>query len=323
MSQGLKHINKKNAIALAIALVFILVGVFYIRYVEPPRTFPTGSVVSVEEGDSLSKISIRLKEEGVVKSSQWLSNFIILLRGEAGVIAGDYYFESPESSFRIAKRLTAGSYGLDSIRVTIPEGFSVEEMASVFEARLPLFEAEKFLELTVDKEGYLFPDTYFFQPTVREEEVIRRMEKEFEDNLSLIRADLDQFGRPLEDVIIMASILEEEAVTTNDRRIVSGLLWERIRIGMPLQVDATFLKVNGKSTYELTRDDLATDSPYNTYLYRGLPPAPISSPGLDSILAAVKPIETPFLYYLSEEDGTIHYAEDLEEHNRNKILYIP
>lgn len=323
MNESLKHINKKNAIALTVALLLILVGVFYIRYVEPPQSFPAGSVVSIEEGSSLSEISEAFKEEGVVKSAQWLSNFIILLRGEAGVIAGDYYFAGPETSFKVAKRLVSGSYGLDPIRVTIPEGFSIEEMAVVFEAKLPLFETERFLAIASDKEGYLFPDTYFFQPTVGEEEIARRMEKEFEDNLLLIRADLEQFGRSLEEVIIMASILEEEAVTTNDRRIVSGVLWERIRIGMPLQVDAAFLKVNGKNTYELTREDLTIDSPFNTYLYRGLPPTPISSPGLDSILAAVKPLETPFLYYLSEEDGTMHYAEDLGGHNRNKTLYIP
>ena len=120
----------------------------------------------------------------------------------------------------------------------------------------------------------------------------------------------------------MASIIEREAITPEARRIVSGILWKRIKMGMPLQVDATFAYVNGKNTYELTAEDLHIDSKYNTYEYKGLPPGPICNPGLDSIIATIEPTATPYLYYLSEKNGTMHYAKTFEEHKMNKVKYM-
>jgi len=120
----------------------------------------------------------------------------------------------------------------------------------------------------------------------------------------------------------MASILEGEALTTSDRKLVAGVLWRRLEIGMPLQVDATFSYVNGKTTFELTLDDLKIDSPYNTYKYKGLPPTPINNPGLNSINAALYPTKTKYLYFLSGNDGKMHYARTFEEHKRNRQLYL-
>jgi UPF0755 protein len=120
----------------------------------------------------------------------------------------------------------------------------------------------------------------------------------------------------------MASLVEEETRTPADRRLVAGILWKRIKLGMPLQVDAVFPYINGKNTYEVTARDLKIDSPYNTYLYPGLPIAPIANPGLDSIKAAIEPAESPYLYYLSDRAGAMHYAKTFEEHKRNRELYL-
>jgi len=106
-------------------------------------------------------------------------------------------------------------------------------------------------------------------------------------------------GHTLEEIIIMASLIEGEAHTQEDREIISGILWKRLKLGLPLQVDASFAYVNGKTTKELTTDDLKIDSPFNTYLYKGLPPTPISNPGLESIKAAIHPLATPYLYFLN------------------------
>ena len=120
----------------------------------------------------------------------------------------------------------------------------------------------------------------------------------------------------------MASLLEEEARTTRSRQIISGILWKRIERGMRLQVDAVFPYILGKNTFELTLDDLAVDSPYNTYRYAGLPLGPISNPGLDSLRAALHPVQTPYLYYLSDKNGVFHWSRTYEEHLKKKKLYL-
>jgi UPF0755 protein len=120
----------------------------------------------------------------------------------------------------------------------------------------------------------------------------------------------------------MASIIEKEARTMEARQIIAGILWKRISIGMPLQVDVSFKYINGKVTEDLTLADLKIDSPYNSYLYKGLPPTPIANPGLDSIKATIKPIKTDYLYFLSDKNGGMHYAKDYAEHLHNKELYL-
>lgn len=120
----------------------------------------------------------------------------------------------------------------------------------------------------------------------------------------------------------MASILEGEARGREEMEIIAGILWRRIEIGMPLQVDTTFLYVNGKNTFTLTQADLKIDSPYNTYLYRGLPPTPISNPGLTAIRAALNPQPTPYLYFLTGRDGLMYYSRTHDEHVQKKTRYL-
>ncbi|MCX6701950.1 MAG: endolytic transglycosylase MltG [Candidatus Zambryskibacteria bacterium] len=178
----------------------------------------------------------------------------------------------------------------------------------------------QFLTLAKSNEGYLFPDTYFISKTAKSMDVINMMKENFEVKINSV-SGIATSTHKLKDIIIMASILEGEALP-KDRNIVAGILWKRLEMGMPLQVDSTFAYINGKNTYELTLDDLKIDSPYNTYKYRGLPPGPISNPGLEAIISAINPIKTKYLYFLTEKDGTIHYAKTFEEHKRNKELYL-
>ena len=123
-----------------------------------------------------------------------------------------------------------------------------------------------------------------------------------------------------QDTVIVASLIEKEVPDSNDRKIVSGILWKRLEIGMALQVDAVFPYITGKR--EVLLDDLKIDSLYNTYLYKGLPPGPIANPGLDAIDAARNPKETPYLYYFSGQDGNTHFAKTFAEHLRNKEKYL-
>ena len=129
-------------------------------------------------------------------------------------------------------------------------------------------------------------------------------------------------GRTQDEILTMASILEKEASKIKDRQQIAGVLWHRIDVGMPLQVDAVFPYIIGKNTFELTREDLAVDSPYNTYKYKGLPPGPIGNPGLDSILAAATPIKSKYVFFLSDKQGNFHYAVTYAQHLVNKAKYL-
>ena len=144
----------------------------------------------------------------------------------------------------------------------------------------------------------------------------------FGERIKILEEDIKKFGKSESDVIKMASILENEARLYESRQIVAGILWKRISLKIALQVDAAFKYINGKTTEDLTLDDLKINSPYNTYNRLGLPPTPISNPGLLAIKAAVNPIKTQYLYFLSDKSGNMHYAITLEEHAENKWKYL-
>jgi UPF0755 protein len=144
----------------------------------------------------------------------------------------------------------------------------------------------------------------------------------FSKNIAKIQPQIDAFGKPLSDVITMASLLEREAPKTYDRRVIAGILWKRVKLGMPLQVDAVFPYIIGKNSFDLTKNDLKTDSPYNTYTNLGLPPGPIANPSLDAILAAVAPVQTNYLYYLSDSNGTLYYSATYAQHLAAKQKYL-
>jgi UPF0755 protein len=207
--------------------------------------------------------------------------------------------------------------------VTLNEGQTIKEMAIVLGKTFENFDAQSFIELARGKEGYLFPDTYFFYENVRPEEVISLLEETFRNKLTGISAAIKTSGKTEAEIIKMASIVEREARGKEDRRIIAGILWKRLSIKMPLQVDAPFYYLFGKTSAELTLDDLALDSPYNLYKNAGLPPSPIANPGLEALQATVNPIVTDNLYFLSDNQGKMHYAVTHDEHVANKRKYLP
>ncbi len=309
---------------IGVLFVFLLSGVFfYAGAIRAPSGFPSGTIVTIPPGMTLSDAAFFLEEKQFIRASFPFIVFVHL-RGEGGrIIAGDYFFKTKETSLTIARMLNVGDSGLTPERITILEGWTAEDISRVLAERLPAFNEREFTRLSRGKEGYLFPDTYFFFPNEGAADVMKKLEGNFAARMKGIADTLRASKESVSDIVIVASILEKEAATTEDRRMIAGILWERLSIGMPLQVDAAFLYINGKNTYELTDEDLAIDSPYNTYRYRGLPPTPIGNPGLDAILAAATPIESEYLYYLSDMKGVVHYSETFEEHKEKKILYIP
>lgn len=308
---------------LLILCLSIIVGSLYARLIAPPDNFPDGILYEISRGTSLGGVADDLSLRHIIRSEFFFKGLVTLFGLGRGAVAGDYEFETAQNVFVVAYRIARGSYELSRIRITVPEGTSSAQMERLFDDRFYRFDSKRFLELGKKYEGYLFPDTYYFLPNVTAEEVVDTMLANYKSKVVDIADTIRSFGRPIRDVIIMASILEEEARTTESRRIIAGILWKRLAERMPLQVDATFAFVNGKMrSSDLSLEDLKIDSPYNTYVYRGLPPGPISNPGIDSILSTVTPIETKYYFYLSDEDGEMHYAVTHDEHVANKFRYL-
>lgn len=316
-----EHANRRS-IAIIIA-GGIMALVVYVSIIAPPAAFPTGQLITVPEGASASEVGMLLEEQGVVRQSLALQGAIRILGRDRGVRAGDYLFKEPTDLFSVARRVTTGAFGLEPIRIRIPEGATTKDMAKVYASNLQRFDAEKFIEKAQPQEGYFFPDTYFFLPNATEDTVIDAMRQNFDAQIQTLLGDITESGRPLEDVVIMASILEKEAHNYVDRQRIAGVLWRRIKIDMALQVDAAFLYSLGYTTFDLTNADLTNaDDPYNTYVHKGLPPGAIGSPSISSLRAAVNPIDEGYLFYLADRGGTTYYSKTYEEHLRKKALYI-
>lgn len=310
--------KKQKVIFLFFAVAFLAVVYAYVQ--RSPSDFPVGQVVTVYPGESLQEITNSLKEMNVIKHPFIFRTTVILLGGEKNVMAGDYLLDIREGSYSLARRLTHADFKVETVKATIPEGWNIFQIAEYLDKNLINFDEKLFLTLAKKEEGYLFPDTYFISPAIKPDRIIALMKSNFNDKMEDL--DIEDSDYSLHEIITMASILESEARTTESRRTIAGILWKRLSIGMPLQVDSTFLYVNGKNTYELTLNDLQIDSPYNTYKYKGLPPGPINNPGIDSIKSALNPISTKYLYFLSSRSGDMYYAKTFEEHKKNKELYL-
>lgn len=297
--------------------LFIACSLIFAFSILPSDTFVFPYTLSVERGDTVSSISKKLYENKIIRSRFLFETTILALGGEKRITEGDYLFEKPINVFSVAVRLALNDFGVQRVKITLPEGLTKEQMADIISKKLTNFDKEYFIENT--KEGYLFPDTYLVFPSKNTDYMINLLTKNFDKKIDSLSGDIRQQQRSLTDIIIMASLIEKESSGDNDREIISGILWKRLDSGIPLQVDAPFLYVLGKQSSELTKNDLKIDSPYNTYRYKGLPPAPIGNPGLESIKAAIHPKSSPYFYYLHSKDGKVYYAKTFTEHVKNRI----
>ena len=305
--------------------VLACVGIFIVGYlylVAPPSSFPTNQLLTIEKGATLYEISQTLHEHNYIQSPLLFRMSVTLVGGERSIEAGHYSFEMPYTSVGIAQQLVAQRSSVKALTVTIPEGFSIQQIADRLEKTLPSFDRTTFLQEAQAYRGTLFPDTYKFAPGTSEKQIVRRMREIFRRRLQSVSDQIAASQYSQEEIVIMASLLEKEAETMEDRRKIADILWRRLERGMPLQVDAAFEKVNGKNSYELTTEDLQRDDPFNTYTNTGLPPHPINNPGLASIKAALNPTESEYWYYLSDRDGNLYYSETLKEHQRKKAIYV-
>lgn len=317
----LKNLNRRTRIISIITLALLFFA--YFEVVRPPAAFPTESLVSVTKGLTLQEVAEELESQSVVRNAWWLEMLIRARGGDRTVHAGDYLFKHPRNIFSVARIISIGAFGLEPIKITVAEGATIADMAVIYDRRLLRFDPEKFFLLALDLEGYLFPDTYHFLPNATEEEVIQVMRDNFDQQVKIFAPQLIDSPYDLHEVVTMASIIEREAWNDRDRRLISGVLWNRIERGMRLQVDATFFYTHDKGTYGITLAELKDETnPYNTYVHKGLPPGPIAAPGISSLAAALNPIENDYLFYLADRTGVTYYSETYDEHLRKKRIYV-
>ncbi len=290
-------------------------------------------VVAIPKGASLSEVGALLQEKGVI-SSALVFKLIAMIRGEQTKIkAGEYALKSGSDADAVLDLLTSGK--TMTFLVTVPEGYDMVQIAELLQ-RQGIAKQEEFLKAATDPqllrelgidgltaEGYLFPDTYSLRSSEKGDAkgMIRRMVKHFHQVYDgNVKATAEKYGWKMSQVLTLASLIEKEA-RASEHALVSSVFHNRIRNKMPLQSDPTVIYGIKPMGSPITRADLKRDHPYNTYVRRGLPPGPICNPGKASLIAAIKPADTDYLYFVARNDGTHVFTSSLKDHNRAVNTY--
>ncbi len=305
-------------------LLFLLVNFFI--FLQPADKSDSDKIIfNLKKGDSFETVVRGLEEQGLIKSRYWFKIYS-LVTGSAHLFKpGLYELNASMSGLEIARIIVSGP---SDIKLTVKEGATLADIDRQL-ADVKVIELGDLLKFNQEQEqsleGFLFPDTYHFAQYSLVEDVVRRFTANFQDKVgNYIKAD------NYSDLII-ASLIEKEAIYPQDRLLVSGILQKRLAIKMPLQIDASvvYAKCNGafltcgRETRDLGSKDLKIESLYNTYLHLGLPPTPISNPGKEAIIAATNPQKSKYLFYISNpKTGRIVFAQTLDEHNQNRFKYL-
>lgn len=313
----------------------------------PHANFQGSRSITIEQGLGSRKIGVLLKQEDII-DSKWAFVLYVSLTGNASNLKpGAYVWQDSITIPELTRDLLSGG-SIERV-ITIPEGWAIREIAEYF-AKENIAPRNEFLLIAesggvahfrgdfpflddapqnAGLEGYLFPDTYRIFRDASPEDIITKTLANFNRKLTAdLRVEITRQKKTMFDIVRMASLIEKEVISDEDRALVSGILWKRLRLGIPLQVDATVVYArqlttnNRQPTTRVTTEDTKIDSPYNTYKYYGLPPGPIANPGISAIRAAIEPQESDYLYYLSAPDGRTIFSRTLAEHNTAIRKYL-
>lgn len=308
--------NKIIFLFFSILLISAFASFYFYQNFKSVSSENTPKEFLIEKGTGASQIGRDLEEAGLIRS-QFAFKVYIMLTGQANKLQKGEFRLSPNMNlFEVVSTLQKGAVEL---WVTIPEGLRREEIAKKFADGLNKDQAfiNEFLALSKSKEGYLFPDTYLFPKEVSANVVYNAMINTFEQKTAELNLTFEQ--------VILASLLERETKTDAERPIVAGIIYNRLRENWPLQIDASTQYAVGTSNNWwpiLTLKDLESNSPFNTYKFTGLPPAPIANAGISSLRAAVNPEASEYYFYIHAPNGQIYYAKTLSEHNENIRKYL-
>lgn len=321
-------------------LILILGSFFYYqREIKKSIGGNDFKIIIIESGRGVSEIAKQLKEEGIIQNPFIFKIYVFLNKKDKNLKAGEYLLSPSMNIIQIVKILEKGQEAL--LKVTIPEGWRINEIGDYLE-REKIFSKDSFLKeanniekwqkefdflKTIPKgknlEGFLYPDTYFISKSSSPETLIRKMLTNFERKIvKKYDPEIKQSQFNLYQIITLASIIEKEGQTEEDRKIISDIFQKRLRAGMNLQSCATVEYVLQTKKRILSLQDIRIDSPYNTYIYPGLPPGPICNPSEISVKAVFYPQKTDYWYFLSDEDGNIYFQKTAQEHEAAKAKYL-
>ena len=328
--------NKKIVNVTTIIVIMIIIITIWqcFKIVDTPLKIKDEEIIEVAEGDSFYGVLNKLSEEDKIKN-EFLVKLYLKIRGiKPEVLAGTYKLDKSMTLDEIITLLSNDST-IGKIYITIPEGYTIDDIATELEEN-NICSSEDFINSVknydlpayvsnnpnkrYNLEGFLFPDTYSFNENENADFVVKTMINRFEEvwqelvqSLNLSIADDE-----IEKIVNVASIIEKEAVVDSERSLISSVIYNRIAIEMPLQIDATVIYSYGYHIEKMYEKQLEIDSPYNTYMYYGLPIGPISNPGRASLMAALKPEKTDYLYYLLESEYTHYFTDNYDDFLRRK-----
>lgn len=307
-------------------------GAYY--YVNNVPSVPENTVVDIPRGQGLKQISSMLEDRGVVADKRLFILYVISKGWQERLRAGEYEFEKGSTLSRVARKIAEGDVVLH--RITIPEGLTLREIADLLD-KSGVLSGEGFMDVIRNNkellselpgrpltgfEGYMFPDTYTYTKGVTPKEFAVMMVNRFNAVYGSLREMRDGVNLTDNEIITLASIIEEETGRASERPLVSAVFHNRLRLGMRLESDPTVIYGMGDDfDGNLTKQDLRTETKYNTYLNGGLPPGPISNPGRDSIVAALNPARVNYLYFVSRGDGTHEFSSNYKDHQRAVLKY--
>ena len=309
-----------------LALVWIVVGLLYFQASRPMSDDNELQVFEVIPGMTLKKVSQELSQQNLIRSASAFQAIALIQDKQKLIMIGEYNISPSMLPADILKRITSGKTVLHP--VTIPEGYRITEIADLLEKQ-NLADKETFLQQTKNMklvtgvsadslEGYLFPETYHFGKFTAEATIVKKMVETFKKRALkqefLTRAR--EIGFSYHEIITLASLIEKETGKESERKQISSVFHNRLKKNMRLQTDPTVIYAIENFDGNIRKRDLKIDSPYNTYRHKGLPPGPIASPGLKSIVAALYPAKTVNLYFVSRQDGSHQFSATLNEHNR-------
>lgn len=323
----------KIFITLIICLVVIAVGLgswlgadLYGFAHRPAGTAGAPVIFSITPGESLNNICARLHAQGLISDTRRFMFLARLKKDDKRLKAGEYELSAEQTPLELLDTLVSGDVYLHTL--TIPEGYTLKQIGAEID-RLALTDADQFLTLATDPkvvaafglkgrtlEGYLFPDTYHFPIGLPARTLIVRMVERFRDQYPKEwhqrAADLNMSQL---DVVTLASIIEKETGDPSERPLISSVFHNRLKKRMRLETDPTVIYGIENFNGNLTRKDLRTPTPYNTYIIRGLPPGPIANPGREAIKAALYPARSDYLYFVAKKDGTHQFSTNIKDHN--------
>jgi len=334
------NIKKLNQILIILTLLFLSIIVIYNRKIKISVGSNLDKKFIIESGQGLSNIADDLKEEGLIKSKFFFKVYAKVNGQQASFRSGSFDLNTDMNIKEITEELTKKNYLKPEEKLTFIEGWTLKDYSDLL-SKSNLSGTEDFLKLVErdysrdfsflkDKpknknlEGYLFPDTYRFFTDVSGEEVVLKMLSNFDNKLTpKMREDISSQGKTIFEIITMASVIEKEVRSEKDMKIVSGIFWDRIKNSQALESCATLAYILGVNKPQYSYEDTRIESPYNTYINRGLPAGPIANPGIKAIEAAIYPEYTGYNYFLTaSETGETIFSRTYEEHLINKNKYI-